>query len=1320
MWPALAVIIVFCFYHLLRTKALPPTHGVYNLAGRSFWLKKTVALFYLKIRRWIIKRRFDLYDFNILTDLVKCGCMPPEEEIALEAPQSSNHLVGHSDEIFFYGVKSTGESLVVKISRLRNKMAEVMVLLKTTDDRRYSYPDGQTQIIFTGDNDNFCGGGLKLKCLSAMRKWRISFNGLLRETYQSNDKSKVVHVKFSFIWLAMSNIYNLTDDISIDEVAEALAKEPWSGYLPDINSLEKALDVYEQAGQLLGNVTVEGLEEEFTLWGMKRRYLGSSVEFHRSVDFFGFINNGSMFHICASSLQGIVSNLVYGHYLHSNAILFPIRSCNFKLPLIAENGQIPHFVRFTFKAGQKEYYCAVKMKIHWCDFDNGKNEQHIKYCNIILNDHEGTGLSMFVYRTKNPRKFPIINPLNIFNGQEAPKMNPLVVDFECPSCQQTKLTGGKGSSLAKLTAISCQTKSFIVPKGVVVTTSAYKEFIKHGKLCEAITKLEEVAWCHVTGNLNRICEQIVSDVSTTQIPGEISEMIKEKLLSIFGRNLNKLRFAVRSSATGEDSDELSAAGQNETFLGVKGINHILDSVSKCWASQFSFTAIEYKRQYGQLLNSPMAVIIQEMVPADVSGVMFTCDPVTNNPSVITITANYGLGETVVSAAAEPDTIFLDRDYTNKIAFRSINIGKKNICYLVEADNEIKETVPNKDTSQPCLSECTALALGEVGILVEQCFSSPRDIEWALFSEDTYLLQARPVTYSDTETEFELIHDMDTPLQSENECLCKGNVGEVMPGATSPLGLSVLSYSFETAWKTILSNLGCPNQVLPCYYVKCFTRKYNHMFFNISDNPFFSEENAMADGCQLAILGRLLRDNELKQRTKERHSINEIPLSFKLRYLISIGKDLLNAKHFLSKVQKENADKELPSNHNEAEVMYKSICQHLIGVTNKPIACHNSCTVNSMMWNSLLLRLLVSVEKEWNDKVFTDFGYLLSTCTNVESANVPVALKKLALIISDEIEKEEFLSMSPETALRWLSINQSTAGQAFRNFLRRHGHRCVKEFDVNSIPWGVDPKPLVKNIQSLIVKISHNVTEKKEISVEKALSKLQVSLRWWQKWVLRFLLPWVRNGVRLRETSKSVLIKMYNVIRHAYTHLATLMVKEGRLPDPRLLFFLTHEEIGQLLQTRSARLVAKAVRRRRVYPQLDALCFSEITQGIPKPVKQTSRKEHNSSSTFIKGTPINKGIARGPARVVTSSENASEIQAGDILVTYSTDIGWSPYFPLLSGVATELGGLISHGAIVAREYGLPCIVGLHGATSFFKSGEIVQLDGSSGKLEKITD
>ncbi|XP_013793791.2 uncharacterized protein LOC106477813, partial [Limulus polyphemus] len=520
MGAVLAVPLGFFLYHLLTTDDLSPMHGVYNLPNRFFWLKKITSCFYLKIKRWMCKKRFDLYDMSELTDLVKTGSIPPEEEKVLEEPQTDEHLSKNTDDIFFYGVNSTGECLVVQMCRLQNKMVEVMVLVKTADGRCYSYPDRPTKTIVSGEG--FAGGGLKLKCVNAMRKWRISFNGLLKESCKGSGKDRVVHVKFSFIWLAMSNVQDLSTDI---DLTEALAKEPWSGYLPNVSSLEKALNIYEQGGQLLGTVTVEGQEEEFTLWGTRRRRLGPLVQLHRSVDFFGFTKNGGLFHIGAVSLPGIVSNLIYGHYIHSNSMLFPITTCNFKLPLVAEDKQVPRFERFTFGAGDKTFQCTVNMQDHLCDFVSENTEQHFKQCTIKLNRNYGSGITVFKYGINEAITQPVSTFMNIF--RELPKLDSLVVDFDGPNCQQTTLTGGKGSSLAKLTAISRQTNSFIVPKGVVVTTSAYKEFIKKGKLCEAITNLEEVAWCHVTGNLKYICEQVMLNVSTTKIPEDVSEMIKE-------------------------------------------------------------------------------------------------------------------------------------------------------------------------------------------------------------------------------------------------------------------------------------------------------------------------------------------------------------------------------------------------------------------------------------------------------------------------------------------------------------------------------------------------------------------------------------------------------------------------------------------------------------------------------------------------------------------------------------------------------------------------------------------------------------------------
>ncbi|KAB7501645.1 putative phosphoenolpyruvate synthase [Armadillidium nasatum] len=193
-----------------------------------------------------------------------------------------------------------------------------------------------------------------------------------------------------------------------------------------------------------------------------------------------------------------------------------------------------------------------------------------------------------------------------------------------------------------------------------------------------------------------------------------------------------------------------------------------------------------------------------------------------------------------------------------------------------------------------------------------------------------------------------------------------------------------------------------------------------------------------------------------------------------------------------------------------------------------------------------------------------------------------------------------------------------------------------------------------------------------------------------------------------------------LFRKAYRTLGQLMVLEGRLPEADLIFFLQHWEIGVLLETRSVTLVTKAIRRKKLKSIIEEMNFEELNFGVPTPLNKGIEETMNDTTTenIVRGTPVCSGIATGTARVVTSFQQASSIQNGDILITYCTDVGWTPYFPLLAGVVTEIGGLISHGAVVAREYGLPCVVGAKGATSKFKSGDKIIINGKEGYIKKL--
>ncbi|KFM75170.1 putative phosphoenolpyruvate synthase, partial [Stegodyphus mimosarum] len=198
-----------------------------------------------------------------------------------------------------------------------------------------------------------------------------------------------------------------------------------------------------------------------------------------------------------------------------------------------------------------------------------------------------------------------------------------------------------------------------------------------------------------------------------------------------------------------------------------------------------------------------------------------------------------------------------------------------------------------------------------------------------------------------------------------------------------------------------------------------------------------------------------------------------------------------------------------------------------------------------------------------------------------------------------------------------------------------------------------------------------------------------------------------------------MVKGFNEWRKAFRHLAKLMVSEGRIPEEDLLFFMTIDEVKELLNTRSPKIIARATQRLRRHPVINKYIFPEIMKGIPKPVNLIDEPIIPTSEDFMMtGVPVSQGVAEGAVRVALTLEEASYLKPGEILLTYGTDIGWTPYFPMLAGVVTELGGLISHGAVVSREYGIPCIAGLHEVTRNFQTGDYVRLDGYKGILQKI--
>lgn len=341
--------------------------------------------------------------------------------------------------------------------------------------------------------------------------------------------------------------------------------------------------------------------------------------------------------------------------------------------------------------------------------------------------------------------------------------------------------------------------NFHVPQGFLISVSAFDEHLKnHLEIRKAIKELENIAYEKLIDDLEMACQRVLSAFSVTSLSDDLKHEIVLKLRQITVLDENA-RFAVRSSGVTEDADELSSAGQNQTFLGLKTSEEIFDAIIKCWSSLFTHQSVLYRKQNIQPIFTSMGVVIQKMVPAQSAGVLFSRHFLNGDPSVIVITANYGLGESVVGGKSEPDTFLIRRDLKNdEVSLLATLLGSKNSIIEMDDEKSVKEVEVSEEMRQKfCLSEDVILKLSKLAIILEKFFGSPRDIEFAVTADKKiYLLQSRSITALNNFTDFEIIHENDSAIMSPEDVLTKANVGEVLPGAISVLSQSIVKQSIQ--------------------------------------------------------------------------------------------------------------------------------------------------------------------------------------------------------------------------------------------------------------------------------------------------------------------------------------------------------------------------------------------------------------------------------------------------------------------------------------------------------------------------------------------
>ncbi|KAG1651421.1 putative phosphoenolpyruvate synthase [Nymphon striatum] len=861
--------------------------------------------------------------------------------------------------------------------------------------------------------------------------------------------------------------------------------------------------------------SLNGKEVEFELPIMPKTLDGSSISFN------------------AINMPNRLPEMIWGYVELGNGFRHLIQSSDFELLRFKEYDSAPKVLSIRFKAGDDHYI----LDIGCCsgNFDHlwGSNQDLKFSCNnvsicltSVYHDLRLHGKGMISFASQNNLELepnlslpPFISEPDV-NESELKLVN--ILRLSDDFCKSSKLVGGKGSSLAMLRQIN---SDFNVPDGLCITVSANYEHIKRNRsIAQQIELIENICCGKIKGNVEDECKMLYKLFEETRLSEELANELRAKLSESFGEDFEKIKFAVRSSAVGEDGEEMSAAGQMETFLGCKGMDQICISIMKCWASCFGFRAVEYRRQNGQLINVGMAVVIQNMIAADKAGVLFTRDPLDGNPAVISISANYGIGE----------------------SFILVNVS-------VEDGGIVQYGVSEEDTNVCCLNANEAEKLAEIGVLVEQSYGNPRDIEWAISENQIYLLQARPITNLHKDTDYILRNEMNIAMPSDKICATSGNIKEVLPGASSVLSMSFMQPHMNYQLIKVGKMFGI-NEPPDGIAVKSsfeFQRHYfgdrgRAMYRQITKSKPSKAFRNMMKGVDIAVNGRVIKDDEIAKLCLKRN------------------------RSALDKMKKKYQNFQISFEMCHTNEQLLTSLKNCVKPFPQALTDHVFISMASMNANMSVLMLLLGKE---SDVHYGDFALLLSIESDTESvvsADVPSALELLAKEIIEKSDHKKFVEMSKEEGEQFLSSEDSPVKECYRDFINRHGHRCLKEFDIYSKTWAMEPSKLVAPIQAIVR--SKDRKHENKLTVDEALSRIQSKLTPKELKTLRSHVLKARYCVGNREQAKSLLIRVNDQYRQQFRKLARNMVAEGRLPDEELLFFMTMEEINNLLKTRSAKII----------------------------------------------------------------------------------------------------------------------------------------------------
>ncbi len=872
------------------------------------------------------------------------------------------------------------------------------------------------------------------------------------------------------------------------------------------------------------------------------------------------------------------------------------------------------------------------------------------------------------------------------SGLSPSMSNTYVLGFH--DVDKTKLTvvGGKGANLGELSKI----EGIRVPDGFCISTEAFKRAIEDPISINELLDQLSLLKVEDGDKIRDLSAEIRKVITGIAIPEDITEEIT-RVLSTLGE---KNAYAVRSSATAEDLPMASFAGQQDTYLNIIGKEEILKHVSKCWASLFTERAITYRLQNGfDHRKVHLSVVVQQMVFPQAAGILFTADPITSSRKVASIDASFGLGEALVSGLVNAD-IYKVRN--GKIIDKKISTKKLAIYPLKDGGTKAEE-IGSEHQNRQALMDGEILQLERMGRKIEAHFGSPQDIEWCLAKDAFYIVQSRPITS---------LYPIPEAHDQENHVYVSVGYQQMMTDAMKPLGISVWQL---TAARPMYQAGGrlfvdvAPDLASPVR---------REVLVNVLGKADPLIKDALTTIMERGDFIKALPDDNPGKSNQGKSSVNFQTLNQYDPAIVSqlIKRSETSIQELKHNIQTKSGSDLIDFILEDIQLLKKSLSDpQSFGVIMT--AMNASAWVNEKMNEWLGEKNAAdSLSQSAPNNITSEMGLALLDVADVIRP-YPKAINHLQRAVDDSfLDELPKLDGGPE------------ALDAICAFLNRYGMRCAGEIDITKNRWSEKPVTLVPIILTNIKNSEPGASKRRvEQGRQEALKKEQELLERLKQLPdgeqkaeeTKRMINLIRNLSGYREYPKYGIVSRYFVYKQALLKEAEQLVQAGVIHEREDIYYLAFEELREVVRTKKLdyQIIGERKNEYKIYEKLNP---PRIITSDGEIIVSNYKRE-NLPADAIVGLPVSSGVIEGRARVILKMEDA-DLEDGDILVTTFTDPSWTPLFVSIEGLVTEVGGLMTHGAVIAREYGLPAVVGVEHATRLIKDGQRIRVNGTQGYIE----